>query len=319
MSFRAQEVNPHPGGALRAARGSADLPNPVASGILPRVPTPVETPRSSAPSEARLRIGASSWSAESWEGAFYPAGTQPADYLAHYAADFDTVEIDATFYRTPTERMVDGWRDKTPPGFLFAAKVPQVITHEKLLENSAGDLGVFLRVMRRLGDKLGPMLLQFRYFKKAECPDPKPFIDRLERFLPALPREMRFAVEVRNKGFVTPALLDLLRRHRVALAFIDHPWFFGIDDILRKGHVLTTDFAYIRWLGDRKGIEEKTQRWDRLTLDRTRDMGRWVPNIRRMIDGGTAVHGYFNNHYAGYAIGSIRLFREIWKSAGESG
>jgi uncharacterized protein YecE (DUF72 family) len=268
--------------------------------------------RQSAHPEVSLRIGASSWSAESWEGVFYPSGMHPVDYLAHYASQFDTVEIDATFYRTPTERMVDGWRDKTPPAFIFAAKVPQVITHEKVLENCGDELGAFLKVMGRLGDKLGPLLFQFRYFKKAEFPDPKPFIDRLERFLPALPHEIRFAVEVRNKTFVTPALLDLLRRHRVALAFIDHPWFFGIDEILKKGDVLTADFAYIRWLGDRKGIEQRTQRWDRLIIDRTRDMGRWVPNIRRMIDGGTSVYGYFNNHYAGYAIRSMRLFREQW-------
>ncbi len=211
----------------------------------------------------------------------------PADYLAHYASHFDTVEIDATFYRTPTERMVDGWRDKTPPGFLFAAKVPQVITHEKILEGCGDELVAFLKVMARLGEKLGPLLFQFRYFKKAEFPDPKPFIDRLERFLP--------------------------------LAFIDHPWFFGIDEILKKGNVLTTDFAYIRWLGDRKGIEERTRSWNHLIIDRTRDMGRWVPNIRRMIDGGTAVNGYFNNHYAGYAIGSIGLFRELWNEESGTG
>ena len=181
-----------------------------------------------------LRVGTSSWSAESWVGTFYPQGTAPHEYLAHYASRFDTVEVDATLYRTPTERMVDGWRDKTPPGFLFAAKVPQIITHEKLLESCADDLGAFLKVMKRLGE------------------------------------------------------------------------------ILRKGKVLTTDFAYIRWLGDRKGIEERTQRCDRLILDRRRDMGRWIPSIRRLIADGTAVYGYFNNHYAGHAIGSIELFQEMW-------
>jgi uncharacterized protein YecE (DUF72 family) len=273
--------------------------------------TPVTAPPG-APAPPRPRIGASSWSAESWEGVFYPAGTAPGDYLAYYASHFDTVEIDATFYRIPTERMVDGWRNKTPPGFLFAAKVPQVITHEKILEACGEDLGAFLKVMERLGDKLGPLLLQFRYFRKAEFPDPKPFLDRLERFLPSLPREMRFAVEGRNKNFVTPRLLDLLRDHHVALAFIDHPWFFGIDEIFKKGHVLTTDFAYIRWLGDRKGIEAKTERWDRVIVDRTRDMGRWIPNIRRILDGGTTVYGYFNNHYAGYAVGSIHQFWDAW-------
>ena len=264
------------------------------------------------PGSTRLRIGASSWSAESWEGPFYPPGTSPSDYLAHYASEFDTVEIDATFYRTPTERIVDGWRDKTPTGFLFAAKVPQVITHEKLLENCGDELGAFLRVMARLGDKLGPLLFQFRYYKKVEFPDPKPFIERLERFLPALPREMRFAVEVRNKSFVTAGLLDLLRQHRVAMAFIDHPWFHRVDQLLRQPEVLTADFCYLRWLGDRYAIEKRTTSWDRLIIGRSREMGTWVPAIRTMLHHNRTVYGYFNNHYAGYAVGSIRLFRELW-------
>ena len=70
---------------------------------------------------AGLRIGASSWSAPSWEGVFYPKGLLPADYLPHYAAEFDTVEVDATFYRTPSDQMVDAWHRRTPDGFLFTA------------------------------------------------------------------------------------------------------------------------------------------------------------------------------------------------------
>ncbi len=268
------------------------------------------------PKGVRLRIGASSWSAPSWEGAFYPLGMQPSDYLAHYAQRFDTVEVDATFYRTPGEKMVDAWRDRTPPGFVFAAKFPQVITHEKLLEGCGEECSAFLRVMRRLKDKLGPLLLQFRYFRKDEFPDPNPFIDRLERFLPSLPRGTRYAVEVRNKTFVTARLLDVLRRNGAALALIDHPWFFGVDPLMKKEGVLTADFAYIRWLGDRKGIEGETTRRDRLIVDRRRDLGRWIPAVRGILDRGVPVYGYFNNHYAGYAIGSIELFREMWETTG---
>lgn len=279
------------------------------------MPSPDRHESHETPGRPRLRLGASSWSAASWEGAFYPQGMSPADYLGFYANEFDTVEIDATFYRTPTVRMVDGWRDRTPPGFLFAGKIPQVITHEKMLEECSSELGEFLQVMTRLGDKLGPLLFQFRYFRKAEMPDPKPFLDRLERFLPALPREIRFAVEVRNKSLVTERLLDLLRQHRVALAFIDHPWFFRIDEVLKRSGALTTDFCYLRWLGDRHGIEEKTDRWDRLIVDRTREMQTWIPAIRRMLEDRRPVFGYFNNHYAGYGVGSIRLFQEMWKSA----
>jgi len=264
--------------------------------------------------DARLHLGASSWSAPSWEGVFYPPGTPPTDYLAHYARHASTVEVDATFYRIPTERMVDGWRDRTPAGFLFAAKFPQVITHEKLLLDCATERNEFVRVMDRLGDKLGPLLLQFRYFRKDEFPDPNPFLDRLETFLPSLPGGRRYAVEVRNKSFVTARLLRLLRQHGVALAFIDHPWFFGVEALLRREGILTADFAYIRWLGDRKAIEQKTTRWDRLIVDRRRDMGRWIPAIRGLLDRGVTVYGYFNNHYAGYAIGSIDLFREMWEA-----
>jgi uncharacterized protein YecE (DUF72 family) len=266
-----------------------------------------------------LRIGASSWSAPSWEGVFYPKGALPADYLPHYAAEFDTVEVDATFYRIPSARMVDAWRERTPDGFLFAAKVPQVITHEKMLEGCRTEMGEFLEVMGRLGNKLGPLLFQFRYFKQAEYPEADPFIDRLEGFLPGLPEGFRFAVEVRNKRFVTKRLLDLLRRHRVALALIDHPWFHRIDHLMAREEVLTADFAYLRWLGDRFKIEEQTKSWDHLILDRGREMELWIPAVRRMLGEGRAVYGYFNNHYAGYAVGSIRLFREMWESGGGAG
>ena len=262
--------------------------------------------------DARLRIGTSSWTAPSWEGPFYPQGTPPAGYLAHYASEFDTVEVDATFYRIPSERTVDGWRERTPPGFLFAAKVPQVVTHEKILEACGEEMRAFLKVMGRLGDRLGPLLLQFRYFRKAEYPDPDPFIDRLEAFLPGLPKEMRFAVEVRNKSFLTPRLFDLLRSHRVALALIDHPWFARIDAVMKMEGALTADFAYVRWLGDRKGIEKQTKSWDRLIVDRTGPLRSWAGAVRTMLENGQTVYGYFNNHYAGYAVGSARMFRDIW-------
>jgi len=269
---------------------------------------------------ARLRLGTSSWSAPSWEGVFYPQGLPPTGWLEHYAREFDTVEIDTTFYRIPTERMVDGWRERTPPGFLFAAKCPQVITHEKMLEGCGQELGEFVRVMSRLGDRLGPLLLQFRYFRKAEMPDPKPFLDRLERFLPALPSGYRFAVEVRNKNLVNDRLLDLLSSRGVALAFIDHPWFHRIDALIRMKprRIMTADFAYLRFLGDRHAIEKTTKRWDRLIIDRSREMQTWIPAIRGMLQERRTVYAYFNNHYAGYAVGSIRRLREMWDLPGGS-
>jgi uncharacterized protein YecE (DUF72 family) len=235
-----------------------------------------------------------------------------ARWLEHYARSFDTVEVDATFYRIPEARVVDHWRERTPPGFLFAAKFPQAITHEKMLEACGDETIAFLRVMERLGDKLGPLLLQFRYFRREELPDPKPFLERLERYLPSLPPTMRFAVEVRNRSLLGERLFDLLRRHRIALAFLDHPWVPRIDQMMKTPPARTSDFVYLRWLGDRLEIEKRTKSWDRLIVDRRADLVRWIPAVRTMLAENRAVFGYFNNHYAGYGVGSIGLFRELW-------
>jgi uncharacterized protein YecE (DUF72 family) len=266
-----------------------------------------------------LRVGASSWTAPSWQPVFYPPGSRPADFLPYYAQRYDTVEIDATFYRAPDARTVDGWRDRTPPGFLFAAKTPQVITHEKMLVDCGEEWDGFVKVMDRLGDRLGPILLQFRYFRKDELPDPKPFLDRLEVFLPRLIPPRRYAVEVRTRRLLTPRLYDLLARHGVALALIDHPWMPRIGEMLRDPRVLTADFVYLRWLGDRKGIEKITTTWDRTVVDRDRDLRAWVPAVRSMIQSGRSVFGYFNNHYSGYAIGSIEHFRGLWDAPAGGG
>src|SRR5208337_1546260 len=109
---------------------------------------------------AEIRIGTSAFTAAGWEGSFYPRGMKSGDYLSFYATKYNTVELDNTFYRAPTISTVKGWYAKTPPGFLFAAKVPQLVTHEKVLVDCDEDLNHFLKTMDGLGEKLGPFLLQ---------------------------------------------------------------------------------------------------------------------------------------------------------------
>jgi uncharacterized protein YecE (DUF72 family) len=149
---------------------------------------------------------------------------KPADYLSHYATKFDTVEVDSTFYRTPSVATANGWERKTPTGFLLAAKVPQLITHEKILKDCDEDLKRFLETMDLMGDKLGPLLFQFGYFNKTAFKTGKEFLVRLEAFLKKLPRGYRFALEIRNKHWLTAEFFDLLREHKVAYALIDQAW-----------------------------------------------------------------------------------------------
>ena len=260
-----------------------------------------------------LYLGTSSWSCRDWEGVFYPPGTAPGDYLAHYATRYRSVEVDATFYRSPPASTVKKWRQVLPEGFRFAAKIPQTITHEKTLADCREDLDEFLSAISLLEDRLGPLLFQFPYYSRGSAITQEIFVSRLRAFLPLLPGELRFAVEIRNKGWLKPELLDLLRAHRVALALIDHPWMPRVDELLERVDPVTADFCYVRWLGDRKEIETRTKTWDKVIVDRSREMRVWVPAIRSLIDRRLTVFGYINNHYAGHAPASIELFESTWR------
>ena len=267
----------------------------------------------------RVLLGTSSWTAEGGEKTFYPPGAKPADYLTQYASQFNTVECDATFYRIPSAQTVEGWKRKIPKGFVFAAKVPQVITHEKVLEGCQEDLKAFLGVMGLLEDNLGPLLFQFPYFNKKKFSSPKPFFARLKKCLGELPQGYQFAVEARNKAWVGEELLSILRDHSVAFTLVDHPWMHRIDHLVEKMDPVTADFVFVRWLGDRQKIEAMTDMWDKLVVDRSEDLPLWVPVLQDLLERNLDVLAYFNNHYAGHAPASVRMIGEMLEKAGAQG
>jgi uncharacterized protein YecE (DUF72 family) len=258
-------------------------------------------------------IGTSSWSSKDWVGIFYPKGLKPADFIESYATRYDTVEIDATFYRTPTVTNVASWRRRTPKGFTFAVKAPRVITHEKVLVDAEDDMGHFLEVISGLDDRLGPILLQFPYFNKKVFSSKAPFFERLDNFLSQLPNQFRFAVELRNKNWLRQDLHEICTRHRVALAWVDQAWMPGPSQWFEITGGPTTDFAYIRWLGDRKQIEKLTTSWDRTMIDRRSSVEQWVPVVSALRREQIRIYGYFNNHFAGHAPNSIELFRDLYR------
>ena len=262
-----------------------------------------------------LRIGTSAFTAEGWEASFYPKGMKPADYLSFYATKFDTVELDNTFYRTPALTTVQGWNAKTPPGFLFAAKVPQVITHEKVLVDCEDDLKHFLKTMDSLGDKLGPLLFQFGYFNQKAFKTQADFLAVLKPFLKKLPKGYQFAVEIRNKNWLDAVLADVLRERGVALALIDQSWVPRPWELKETFDLVTADFTYVRWLGDRKGIEQQTKNWDKVIVDRRSDLKNWVEVFRSMVKNSKIlkIFAFANNHYAGHGPATVKLFLDLWK------
>jgi len=265
----------------------------------------------------KFHIGTSAFTASGWDGAFYPAGTKSADYLRYYATQFNTVEVDSTFYRTPAVTTVEGWRKKTPDGFVFAAKVPHLITHEKVLVDCDRDFQEFVSTMDHLGEKLGPLLFQFGYFNKSAFKGVNDFIARLQPFLQRLPKDHSFALEIRNKAWLVPQFLELLREHRVALALIDQSWMPRPAQWFEKFDPITADFTYVRWLGDRKGIEAQTKIWNKIIVDRSRDLSDWDAILRKVYERNIPIYAYANNHYAGYSPATVQMFRDLWRKHAE--
>jgi uncharacterized protein YecE (DUF72 family) len=269
-----------------------------------------------------VRIGTSSFSETDWVGPFYPRGTKASDFLGYYATRYNTVEIDATYYAIPAASTVDGWRRKTPEGFLIAAKFPRSIVHGG--EGARPDAATlllpdatytardkFLEVMNHLGDRLGPLVLQFPYLSKAVFDSSEEFMERLERFLSDLPDAFRYAVEIRNRGWLTQKFAERMRKYNVALVLVDQAWMPHGDEVEKKFDPVTTDFSYIRLLGDRKEIEAITHSWDKEVIDREESLERWAELVTRLIRREVATLIYINNHYAGHAPATLERLHDM--------
>lgn len=274
--------------------------------------------------DAPVRFGTSSFSSKDWVGPFYAPGTPPGRFLTEYARHFDTVEVDSTYYKVPSARTVDGWAQKTPPGFLLSAKFPREVVHAGATQRPDGRSVLdpdstyeirdqFLEVMHRMGDRLGPLVLQFPYFNREAFPSQGPFLDRLDRFLRDLPRDgFRYGVEVRNRGWVTSKLRDLLHHHDVSMVLVDQAWMPHADEVEEKMDPVTSDVVYVRLLGDRKAIERITKTWGCEVIDQTPRLERWASFLTRMMDRGVRVLVYVNNHYAGHGPTTVRRLMDLY-------
>jgi uncharacterized protein YecE (DUF72 family) len=247
-----------------------------------------------------VHLGTQGWNYDAWVGPFYPDGTRPGDFLTLYARAFDTVEVDSTFYAIPPEKTVRGWAERTPANFKFALKLPQEITHERRLRDADELLELFLERARALGAKLGPILIQLG-------PDYAPTeLPTLTKFLEKLPADLKFAVEFRQRGWITDAVLAMLTERRVACTLTDARW------IPRKTMIAlaarpTADFAYLRWMGPNREIVD----YSRIQHDRTRELEEWSEAVLMLIQKVTAVYGYVNNHFAGHSPYSTRQLQRL--------
>ena len=192
-----------------------------------------------------------------WRGRFYPSGLGSRDWLAHYSTHFETVEINATFYRLPTLSTVERWRQLAPSGFAYVVKGSRLITHIRRLDAPAA-VGTFLSRIERLRPALGAVLWQLP-------PDFERDVDRLDAFLGALPEWTRPAVEFRHVSWRTDEVYEVLERHRAANVAASTP--SAEPDL-----TMTGDFAYVRFHGLGGGYahdytEAELRPWVRYLLD----------------------------------------------------
>ena len=247
-----------------------------------------------------IHIGTQGWNYDAWLGSFYPTGTRGADFLTVYARAFDTVEVDSTFYATPASRTVRGWYERTPPGFRFALKLPQEITHERRLRDAEDATALFFDRARELEDKLGPVLVQLGPdFGPDELP-------ALAGFLPTLPRDVQVAVEFRQRGWIQEGVLALLAEHGVALALSDGKW-IPRKQLLALAARPTADHAYVRWMGPDRSLTD----FSRIQVDRSREVEAWSTALWGMSQRVRSVYGYVNNHFAGHSPATARDLQRL--------
>jgi uncharacterized protein YecE (DUF72 family) len=246
----------------------------------------------------RLRIGCSSWTSEAWWGTLYPEGLPPGDRLSVYAQRFDTVEVDASYYRDPGANLVRRWARATPEGFVFAMKFPRNLLDPKVPVDPEA-VAAFESHARGLGGKLGPVLLQFPPWVR-----PGNGAAFLARLLEVLDPAVRHAVELRDAGWfrgeTREALLRGLRDRGIALAWS----YLTYVDVPAE---LTTDFVYLRFIGDHTTVPAAVH--GEVRIDRAAETRRWAERVRAVLDRVENAFAFFNNHFAGFAPASVNLFR----------
>lgn len=240
---------------------------------------------------AECRFGTSGWVYPHWRGVFYPASLPQSGWYGHYAQQFDTVEINYSFYRLPSERAFDRWREQAPAGFVYAVKANRYLTHVKRLKDAAESLERFLSRARRLGDRLGPILWQLPPRWRA---DP----ERLEAFAALLPAELTHAFEFRDPRWFVPAVREVLKRFGLAFCIFDMP-------DLQCPSWVTGDVIYLRFHGAEKAYGGRYGR---------EGLQPWANRIRRWVAEGYAVYAYFNNDALGYAVSDAQVLRGLLNS-----
>ncbi|RJP82694.1 MAG: DUF72 domain-containing protein [Candidatus Zixiibacteriota bacterium] len=227
-----------------------------------------------------LHVGTSGWSYKHWKGVLYPDNLPAGHWFDYFARYFDTVEINATFYRLFPEATFAGWQRKAPEGFTYAVKLWRWITHRKRLSGVEEDLATFVSRARAMGDTLGPLLVQFP-------PGLRWNLQKVADFITLLPADLRWVFEIRRKEWLNEDFYALLRGRNIALSYSDYP---GLD---MAPEMLFGPFIYVRLHGH-SGLYSGSYGDEQLA--------HWAGHLEAWDRIGKDVYVYFNNDAWGHAV-----------------
>jgi len=237
-----------------------------------------------------VRIGTSGWSYDHWVDVLYPPGMPPARRLGRYIEVFDTVELNASFYRWPKDSTFAGWREQLPNGFTMSVKAHRGLTHYRRLGTPEPWIERFDRCWKALGDRAGVLLVQLHPGQQRDD-------ERLDSFLAAVPTSIRVAVELRHPSWNDPAVYALLEKRRAAYVVMSGA---GLVCIPRA----TTDFVYVRMHGPDPDSMYSGSYPDK-------ELRRWAKRITEWDSEGRDVWMYFNNDPHGHAVRNALFLRGL--------
>jgi uncharacterized protein YecE (DUF72 family) len=252
---------------------------------------------------ATISIGTSSWLFDGWRGVFYPERLPKADYLAYYATQFPTVEVNTSFYAIPAPGTLINWVETVPAGFTFALKFPRAISHDKRLVNASEESLAFLDALRALGPAAAPAFLQLppQFTRKSGGKQIAAYLDWLAVQAP----DLHIAVEVRAADLMTPAFAAYVAERGLALVLAARqgaPDLYGAWlELVQAGK--SPPFAFIRWIGDdRNGPEGDRE----IQQPRDGELETWAGRLADLAGHGLDVYGYVHNPYEGHSPATVR-------------
>ena len=256
--------------------------------------------------QSKFAVGCQGWNYDDWttkadgETVFYPRGTRSNEMLGFYAEIFGTIEVDSTFYAIPASSVVENWYKKTPENFTFSLKLPREITHEYgLREPSFPLLNEFCERVALLKEKLGAILIQLPPNFEAS----KENAQALREFLAELPKEIRFAIEFRERQWLTDWTFEELEKNKVALCLVEGSW-IPREKIFEAIEKRTADFAYIRFMGERD-----LTTFNRIVRPQDAQLQMWKQETKRLKT--KDIYVYFSNFYEGFAPASVNKLKEL--------